>query len=53
VGALAAWAPLECSASAEQDPAALYQSIRSDFVHGSLTVAHSRAAVARQAQKDK
>jgi CHAT domain-containing protein len=48
-GALAAWAPLECRASASPDPAALYQSIRSDFVHGSLAVAHSRAAMARQA----
>jgi CHAT domain-containing protein len=34
--------------ASSEDPAALYQSIRSDFVHGNLGVAHSRAQAARQ-----
>jgi len=34
--------------ASSEDPAALYQSIRGEFVHGSLDVAHSRAQAARQ-----
>ena len=46
----AAWAPPQCLASpgSSADPAALYQSIRSDFVQGNLEVARTKVEQARQ-----
>lgn len=45
---LSAWGLSGCHASANADPDAIYQSVYSDYLHGSLDVARARAAKDRK-----